>query len=157
MRIISSMQKSQNYFGAEILCSITKPDFCQIPGHSIITDKRMVSIALIMKVKGSAFLSVVCIKKCGIQIQKNNSLWHLNTVNFFQGILLIVRNRFKVSSAVRLKNLGIVGCDARDSFSITDLNIGSLVSSLEASSSKYPGNNHIYHLEQVFMIRMIYE
>ena len=31
-------------------------------------------------VKGSAFLSAVCIKKSGIQI-KNNSLWHLNTVN----------------------------------------------------------------------------
>ena len=40
----------------------------------------MVSIALIMKVKGSAFLFAVCIKKSGIQIQ-NNSLWHLNTIN----------------------------------------------------------------------------
>ena len=44
-------------------------------------DKRMITIALIVKVKGSAFLSAVCIKKSGIQIQ-NNSLWHLNTVNF---------------------------------------------------------------------------
>ena len=64
-----------------ILCSITKLDFDQIPGHSIITDKRMVAITLIMEVEGSAFLSAVCIKKSGIQIQ-NNSLWHLNTVNF---------------------------------------------------------------------------
>ena len=39
------------------------------------------TIALIMKVKGSAFLFAVCIKKSGIQIQ-DNSLWHLNTVNF---------------------------------------------------------------------------
>ena len=45
-------------------------------------NKRMVSIALIMKVKGSAFLFTVCIKKSGIQIQ-NDSLWHLNTVNSF--------------------------------------------------------------------------
>ena len=30
-----------------------------------------------VKVKGSAFLSAICIKKSGIQIQ-NNSLWHLN-------------------------------------------------------------------------------
>ena len=36
--------------------------------------------ALIVKVKGSAFLFAVCIKKSGIQIQ-NNSLWHLNAVN----------------------------------------------------------------------------
>ena len=64
-----------------ILCSITKLDFDQIPGHSIITDKRVVAIALIMKVKGSAFLSAVCIKKSRIQIQ-NNSLWQLYTVNF---------------------------------------------------------------------------
>ena len=48
---------------------------------SIITDKWMIAIALIMKVKGSAFLSAVCIKKSGIQIQ-NHSLWHLNAINF---------------------------------------------------------------------------
>ena len=70
-----------NHSSAGILCSITKLDFYQIPSHSIITDKWMVSIAPIMKVKGSAFLFTVCIKKSGIQIQ-NNSLWHLNTVNF---------------------------------------------------------------------------
>ena len=34
-----------------------------------------------MKVKGSAFLSAVCIKEGGIQIQ-DNSRWHLNAVNF---------------------------------------------------------------------------
>ena len=50
----------------------------KIPDHSIITDKWMITIALIVKVKGSAFLPAVCIKKSGIQIQ-NNSLWHLNT------------------------------------------------------------------------------
>ena len=70
-----------NYSGAGILCSITQLDLYQIPGHSIITDKWMITIALIVKVKGSAFLPAVCIKKSGIQIQ-NNSLWHLNTVNF---------------------------------------------------------------------------
>lgn len=61
---------------------ITKLYFYQVSGHSIITDKWMITIALIVKVKvkGSAFLSAVCIKKSGIQI-KNNSLWHLNTVN----------------------------------------------------------------------------
>ena len=71
-----------NYSGTGILCSITQLDLYQIPGHSIITDKWMITIALIVKVKvkGSAFLSAVCIKKSGIQI-KNNSLWHLNTVN----------------------------------------------------------------------------
>ena len=69
-----------NHSGTGILGSITKLDFYQISGHSIITDKWMVSIALIMKVKGSAFLFAVCIKKSGIQIQ-NNSLWHLNTIN----------------------------------------------------------------------------
>ena len=65
-----------------ILCSITKLDFDQIPGHSIITDKWMIAIALIMKVKGSAFLAAVCIKERGIQIQ-NNSLRQLDAVNFF--------------------------------------------------------------------------
>ena len=71
-----------NYSGAGILCSITQLDLYQIPGHSIITDKWMITIALIVKVKGSAFLFTVCIKKSGIQIQ-NDSLWHLNTVNSF--------------------------------------------------------------------------
>ena len=71
-----------NHSSAGILCSITKLDFYQIPGQSIITDKRMVSIALIVKVKGAAFLFTVCVKKSGIQIQ-NDSLWHLNTVNSF--------------------------------------------------------------------------
>ena len=37
---------------------------------------------------------------------------------------------------IRLKNLDTVGCDARASFSSTDLNTGSFVSSSEASSSK---------------------
>ena len=69
------------HFGTEILSSITKLYFYQVSGHSIITDKWMITIALIMKVKGSAFLFAVCIKESGIQIQ-NNSLWHLNTVNF---------------------------------------------------------------------------
>ena len=57
-----------NHSGTGILCSITKLDFYQIPGHSIITDKWMITMALIMKVKGSAFLSAVRIKKSGIQI-----------------------------------------------------------------------------------------
>ena len=39
-------------------------------------------------------------------------------------------------SSIRLKNLDTVGCDARASFSSTDLNTGSFVSSSEASSSK---------------------
>ena len=65
-----------------ILCSITKLDFDQIPGHSIITDKRMVAITLIMEVKSSAFLFTICIKESGIKIQ-NNSLWQLYTVNLF--------------------------------------------------------------------------
>ena len=60
---------------------ITKLYFYQVSGHSIITDKWMITIALIMKVKGSAFLSAVCIKEGGIQIQ-DNSRWHLNAVNF---------------------------------------------------------------------------
>ena len=69
-------------------------DFYQIPGHSIITDKWMITIALIVKVKGSAFLSAVCIKKSGIQIQ-NNSLWHLNTKFSSEVLLAIARNWFK--------------------------------------------------------------
>lgn len=69
-----------NHSGRGILGSITKLDFYQVSGNSILTDKWMVSIALIMKVKGSALLFAVCIKKSGIQIQ-NNSLWHLNTIN----------------------------------------------------------------------------
>ena len=73
--------KEAGHSGTGILCSVTKLDFYQIPGHSIITDKWMIPMALIMKVKGSAFLSTVRIKKSGIQIQ-NNSLWHLDTVDF---------------------------------------------------------------------------
>ena len=53
-----------------ILCSITQLDFYQIPGHSIITDKWMITIALIVKVKGSAFLSAVSVSYTHLDVYK---------------------------------------------------------------------------------------
>ena len=55
---------------------------------------------------------------------------------FFLSILPIVRNWFKVFSSIWLKNFDTVGCDARASFSSTDLNTGSFVSSSKASGGE---------------------
>ena len=61
--------------------TVSDNKYC-MPPPPIIADKWMVTIALIMEVKCSTLLSVICIKKGVVRIQ-NNSLWHLDTVNFF--------------------------------------------------------------------------
>ena len=68
-----------NHSSTGILCSVTKLDFAQVLSHSIITDKRMIAITLIMKVKGSSFLFTICIKEGRIKV-RNNGLWHLEQV-----------------------------------------------------------------------------